>query len=105
MGDTFYTAACLWKRYHSEHIWTLEGLLAVLLLFKGDADHKSSYLYENLTVQTKMAILSRRPILLAILLYDQFLHLTQINLHPNTQLLSYFLLGFCLRHCGMLGEF
>ena len=24
---------------------------------------------------------------MAILLYEQFLHLTQINLHPNTQLL------------------
>ena len=35
-----------------------------------------------------MAILSSRPILLAILLYEQFLHLTHINLHPNTQLLS-----------------
>ena len=33
------------------------------------AGHKSSYLYENLPVQTKMAILSRRPILLAISLY------------------------------------
>ena len=53
----------------------------------GDADHKSSYFYENLPIQTKIAILSRRPILLAILLYEQFLHLTQINLHPNTQLL------------------
>ena len=36
----------------------------------------------------KIAILSRRPILLVILLYEQFLHLTLINLHPNTQLLS-----------------
>ena len=35
-----------------------------------------------------MAILSRRPILLAILLYEQFLHLTQINLYSNAQLLS-----------------
>ena len=35
-----------------------------------------------------MAILSRRPILLAILLYEQFLHLAQIDLYPNTQLLS-----------------
>ena len=53
---------------------------------------------------------------LAISLYEQFLHLTQINLHPNTQLLStqqhayqslfgYFLVCFRLRHCGMLGEF
>ena len=45
-------------------------------------------LYENLHVQTKMAILSRRPILLAILLYEQFVHLTQINLYSNAQLLS-----------------
>ena len=35
-----------------------------------------------------MTILSRRPILLAILLYEQFIHLTQINLHPNIQFLS-----------------
>ena len=35
-----------------------------------------------------MAILSRRPILLAILLYEQFIHLAQINLHPNIQFLS-----------------
>ena len=54
----------------------------------GEADHKSSYLYENVPVQTKMAILSKRPKLLAILLYKQFMHLTQINLHPYTQLLS-----------------
>ena len=49
------------------------------LPLKGDANHKSSDLYENLPVQTKMAILSKRPILLAIL--------TQINLHPDRQLL------------------
>ena len=49
---------------------------------------QSSYLYENLPVKTKMAILSRRPILLAILLYEQFVHLTQINLYSNAQLLS-----------------
>ena len=35
-----------------------------------------------------MAILSRRPILLAILLYEQFIHLTRINLRPNIQFLS-----------------
>ena len=34
-----------------------------------------------------MAILSRRLILLAILLYEQFIHYTQINLRPNKQLL------------------
>ena len=48
--------------------------------------------------------------------YKQFLHLTQIKLQPNTQLLSiqqhayqsfigYLLVCFCLRDCGMLGEF
>ena len=35
-----------------------------------------------------MAILSRIRILLAILLSEEFLHLTQINLHPNIQFLS-----------------
>ena len=39
-------------------------------------------------VQIKMAILSRRPILLAKLLYEQFIHLTRINLRPNIQFLS-----------------
>ena len=63
-------------------------ILQIYMYCLRDADHKSSYLYENLPVQTNMAILSRRPILLAILLYEQFLRLTQINLYPNTQLLS-----------------
>ena len=36
----------------------------------GFADHKSSNLYKNLPVQTKMAILSRRLILLAILAFE-----------------------------------
>ena len=40
-------------------------------------------------VQTKMAILSRRLMLLAaILLYEQFINYTKINLRPNKQLLS-----------------
>ena len=52
------------------------------------ADHKSSYLYENLPVQTKMEILSGKLILLAMLFYEQFIHYTQINLCPNKQLLS-----------------
>ena len=37
---------------------------------------------------TKMAILSWRRIPMAILLYGQFIHLTQITLRPNIQLLS-----------------
>ena len=45
-------------------------------------------LYENLPVQTKTAILSRRLILLAILLYEQFIHHSQIYLCPNKELLS-----------------
>ena len=44
--------------------------------------------YENLPVQTKMAILSRGLIILAIFLYKQFKHHTQINLRTNKQLLS-----------------
>ena len=50
------------------------------------ANLKSSYLYENLPV-TKKAILSRRLILLAVLLC-KVIHHTEINLHPNKQLLS-----------------
>ena len=64
----------------------------------------------------KMAIFSWRRIPLVILLYGQFIHLTQIALHPNTQLLStqqhayqsflsYFLVLFRLQFCGILGEF
>ena len=36
----------------------------------------------------KMAMLSRIQIPLAILMYEQFIHLTQITLRPNIQLLS-----------------
>ena len=32
--------------------------------------------------------MSRIPIVLAILLYEQFIHLIQINLRPNIQFLS-----------------
>ena len=35
-------------------------------------------------IKTKMAILSWRRIPLAILLYEQFIHLTQITLRPKT---------------------
>ena len=46
------------------------------------------YLYENLPVQTKMVFFSRLQILLAILLYEQFIHHTQLKLRPNLQFLS-----------------
>ena len=52
---------------------------------EGLSDLKRSYSYENLPVQTKMVILSRRPILVAILLYEHFVHLTRIILHPNIE--------------------
>ena len=54
-------------------------------LLIGFADSESSNLYENLSVQTKMVILSRRLILLSILLYAQLKYHTEINLCPNTQ--------------------
>ena len=49
---------------------------------------KSFQPYKNLPVQTKMAILSRKPLLLAILMYEKFIHLTRINLRLNAQFLS-----------------
>ena len=63
-----------------------------------------------------MTILSRKRIPLAILLYEQFIHLTQITLRPNTQLLSnrqhayqsflsQFLVLFRLQNYGVLCEF
>ena len=82
-----------------------------VLSHKGFADLKSSNLYENLPVQTKMtifvfclrlyvlvnnfsvilgrqAILSRALIIQAIMLYEQFIHHMQINLSPNTDFFS-----------------
>ena len=64
----------------------------------------------------KTAILSWRRIRLAILLYGQFIHLTQITLRPLIQLsstqqhayqslFSYFLVLFRLQYSGILGEF
>ena len=52
---------------------------------------------------------------MAILLYEQFIHLRQIILRPNTQLLStrqhayqsflsYFLVLYRLQYCDTLGE-
>ena len=41
----------------------------------------------NFFVHKKNCFLSRRQIPLATLLYEQFIHLSQITLHPNIQLL------------------
>ena len=46
---------------------------------------KSSNLYEHLALQTNMAILSKRLILQAILLYKKFMPYTQISLRTTTQ--------------------
>ena len=54
----------------------------------GDANHKSHYLYENLPVKSKMAFLSRILILLAILLYEQYIHDTQASICTKMQFLS-----------------
>ena len=54
-----------------------------ILLNLGFANDKSQYLYKSLPVKTKAAFLSRKLILLAILLHAQFKHYTQISLHPN----------------------
>ena len=63
-----------------------------------------------------MAILSSRQIPVAILLCEQFIHLTHFILRPNTQpafehsaaclpvVLGYFLVLFRLQYCGTLGE-
>ena len=59
-----------------------------MLIFLLRVRRSQKPLYENLPEQIKMAILSRRPILLAILLYEQFKHLKRINLRPNAQFLS-----------------
>ena len=68
------------------------------------------------TGELKMIFLSRKSVLLAILLHGQFIPYTHISLHPNIHFfiaqqrayqsfLSYFLVVFCLHPSGMLGKF
>ena len=61
------------------HSCLLNNTKAIKVTLK-DADLKSYFLYDNLPVQTKMAILSSRLKLLPILLHEQFIHHKQINL-------------------------
>ena len=68
------------------HSATNASMLRIKQFTYGDVAFKSSYLYELYHVYTKMAVLSWRRIPLAILLYGQFIHLTQIALRPNIQL-------------------
>ena len=58
------------------------------LTFKGSPTTKSQYLHKNLPVKTKTAFLSKKLILLAILLHGQFIHYTHISLHPNIHLFN-----------------
>ena len=53
-----------------------------------DPDVTLTYLYENLPAKSKMAFLSRILILLAIMLYVQYMHHTQASIRPNMQYLS-----------------
>ena len=53
----------------------IRPLLCNLFFVKGSPISKA-LVFKNLPVQIKMAILSRRLILLAILLYEQFIHYT-----------------------------
>ena len=62
---------------------TITGIRFDFLQVRGFANHKSQYLYKSLPVKTKMAFLSWKLIFLAILLHGQFIHYTQISLHPN----------------------
>ena len=57
-------------------------------MYRGDIAFKSSYLYEYFPVKMKMAILSSRQIPVAILLCEQFIHLTHFILRPSIQLLG-----------------
>ena len=83
---------------------------------KGSPTTKTNTCIKNLPVKTKMTFLSRKSIVLAILLHEQFIPYTQISLHPNIHFftaqqrayqsfLSYFLVGFCLHPSGILGKF
>ena len=56
--------------------------------FKGSPTSIPLTCIKKIPVHINKAILSRRPILLAVLLYEQFVHLTRISLCPNTQFLS-----------------
>ena len=77
-----------------------------------DHPDMTSALYRGRKASTQ----TNKQKLLAILLNEQFIHHTQINLRPNKQLLgtqkqaypsflSYFLILFRLRHSDTLGEF
>ena len=65
--------------------------MSIIVCSNNDPEVTLTYLYENLPEKSKMAFLSRILILLAILLYDQYIHHTQASICPNEQYLSYFL--------------
>ena len=69
-----------------------------MILFKGTPNTKNLTFMKIYLYQQKWQFFSRRPIFLAILLNDQFLHLAQINTkllstqqHAYTSFFGYFL--------------
>ena len=72
-------------KLNKERVTITSGMM---ILFKGTPNTKDLTFMKIYLYQQKMAFFSRRPIFLAILLNKQFMHLAQINLHPDTQLLS-----------------
>ena len=59
-------------------------LKEVYFNFKGSPTTKANTcIYKSLPVKTKIAFLSMKLILLAMLLHGQFIHYTQISLYPN----------------------
>ena len=71
-----------------DHIQSSETFMRMYICMQETREQVKGTPISNLPIQTKMAILSKRPILLALLLYEQFIHLTQITLCPNIQFLS-----------------
>ena len=71
----FCFMAVLFRSAHARHFLSL-------VVIKGSPISKA-FLDLNLPVQTKTEILSRKSILLVILLYDKLINLTRIYLHPT----------------------
>ena len=61
---------------------------SIIVCSNNDPEVTLTYLYEHLPAKSKMAFLSTILILLAILLYEQYIHHTQARIRPNMQYLS-----------------
>ena len=65
-----------------------QGLLSIIVCSNNDPEVTLTNLYKNFPAKSKMAFLSRILILLAILLYEQYIHHTQASICPSMQFLS-----------------